>query len=462
MSLNFPNNPSVGDIYLAPNGVEYQFDGAKWVVNYNQDTLDDIDLQFVTDNGSVTTNGATFGGLTTHEAGVSVTGGDVSVGLGLYASSTTTLGVATDGNITARFGGILTQNYYGGISAYGRDMQGLGKNCFSVNGSINSWSNVGDGGAVSGFYTPLNSVSGAHPSAKVIGFNARTSGSASLVNGNTYAFYSNMGLNANQGGANNNWAFYSEGTAPNYFAGDMEFAGNTVYNVTALNGTNRDKFFSTSTFKCATGVSSNSGQGAFEVMAVNTGGGSNNAFVFTDTTGVDKAVMRGSIRISSSGTNYTETSDYRVKSNIVPLSSAVDLIKQLNPVSFDINGINRRGFIAHELQTVEPIAVDGVKDETEAIGTLTDWDGTELETEVIEPSAEELTYTEEVETDGVATTVTRTRTWTATGTRDVYQGVDQTKLIPLLTKALQEALERIEALEADHMTLMNTDNGGSY
>jgi hypothetical protein len=44
--------------------------------------------------------------------------------------------------------------------------------------------------------------------------------------------------------------------------------------------------------------------------------------------------------------------------------------------------------------------------------------------------------------------VTRTKTWTATGTQPVYQGVDQTKLIPLLTKALQEALERIEVLEA--------------
>ena len=43
--------------------------------------------------------------------------------------------------------------------------------------------------------------------------------------------------------------------------------------------------------------------------------------------------------------------------------------------------------------------------------------------------------------------VTRTKTWTATGTQPRYQGVDQTKLIPLLTKALQEALDKIETLE---------------
>ena len=82
-----------------------------------------------------------------------------------------------------------------------------------------------------------------------------------------------------------------------------------------------------------------------------------------------------------------------------------------------------------------------------AIGTLADYDGTVLETEVPEPDASELEYTEEVETDGVATMVSRTRTWTSTGTRPVYQGVDQTKLIPLLTKALQEALDKIEVLE---------------
>ena len=155
------------------------------------------------------------------------------------------------------------------------------------------------------------------------------------------------------------------------------------------------------------------------------------------------------------------TSDYRTKENIVDLPSATETIKSLRPVNFNYTwapGRTRPGFVAHELEEVLPVAVVGAKDATEAIGTLTDWDGTELETGVTEPLAEDLTYTEEVETDGVAQMVTRTRSWSATGTRDIYQGVDQTKLIPILTKALQEALERIEQLEADHATLMN--NGG--
>ena len=162
-------------------------------------------------------------------------------------------------------------------------------------------------------------------------------------------------------------------------------------------------------------------------------------------------IVDWSIKMDGSGGVVLESvSDHRVKENIVDLPSAVDVIKSLRPVNYNYtwaSGRTRPGFIAHELQETLPIAVTGAKDATEAIGTLADYDGTVIETEVTEPSVEELTYTEEVETDGVATTVTRTKTWSATGERDVYQGVDQTKLIPLLTKALQEALERIEALE---------------
>jgi hypothetical protein len=58
------------------------------------------------------------------------------------------------------------------------------------------------------------------------------------------------------------------------------------------------------------------------------------------------------------------------------------------------------GFLAHEVQAFVPEAVTGEKDE--------------------------------VDKDG----------------NPVYQGIDQSKLVPLLTAALQEALQKIEALEA--------------
>ena len=62
------------------------------------------------------------------------------------------------------------------------------------------------------------------------------------------------------------------------------------------------------------------------------------------------------------------------------------------------------------------------------------------EPELISPAAEEREPTYK--------TVTRQMSWTKTGDRDVMQGIDKSKLVPLLTAALQEALGRIEALEA--------------
>ena len=164
--------------------------------------------------------------------------------------------------------------------------------------------------------------------------------------------------------------------------------------------------------------------------------------------GPSTETQRGSITFNNTGgVSFNETSDYRTKTNVQPLPSVADIVKSLNPVSYSRAGCdNIKGFIAHELQEHVPQAVTGTKDEEEAIGTLADYDGTVLETEVTEPG--ELEYTEEVETDGVSTMVTRTRTWTPSGTRPVYQGIDQTKLIPLLTKALQEVMQKNEDLEA--------------
>ena len=62
------------------------------------------------------------------------------------------------------------------------------------------------------------------------------------------------------------------------------------------------------------------------------------------------------------------------------------------------------------------------------------------EPELISPAVEEREPTYK--------TVTRQMSWTKTSDRDVMQGIDQSKLVPLLTAALQEALGRIEALEA--------------
>ena len=89
------------------------------------------------------------------------------------------------------------------------------------------------------------------------------------------------------------------------------------------------------------------------------------------------------------------------------------------------------GFLAHEVSSIVPEAISGEKDATQDIGTIKDSKGNVIEENTIESEKGE------------------NQTWEKTGTENVYQQIDQSKLIPLLTKTLQEALTRIDTLEAE-------------
>ena len=118
----------------------------------------------------------------------------------------------------------------------------------------------------------------------------------------------------------------------------------------------------------------------------------------------------GGIYVHQGNTYYTNYSDYRLKDNVAPLTNASDIVANLNPVSYTMRynpETTHIGFLAHELQEHIPSAVGGTKDEVDDEGN------------------------------------------------PVYQNVDLSKMIPVLTAALQEALTtiddltaRIEALEA--------------
>ena len=111
----------------------------------------------------------------------------------------------------------------------------------------------------------------------------------------------------------------------------------------------------------------------------------------------------GSIFTSSSSTSYQTSSDHRLKEAIIDMTGAIARVKQLAPKQFnfiaDPDDTTVDGFLAHEAQAVVPEAVSGTHNE--------------------------------VDDDGNA----------------VMQGIDQSKLVPLLTGALQEAIAKIETLE---------------
>jgi hypothetical protein len=146
------------------------------------------------------------------------------------------------------------------------------------------------------------------------------------------------------------------------------------------------------------------------------------------------AATVGSITTNSSATAYNTSSDYRLKEDWQPLQGAITRLNQLKPVNFawKVDGGRVDGFLAHEVQEVVPEAVTGTKDEVASLGNVLDANGQVIQSGVLQP--------DELE-EG--------QTWTKTGERPVYQGIDQAKLVPLLTAAIQEQQAIIEQLKAD-------------
>jgi len=133
----------------------------------------------------------------------------------------------------------------------------------------------------------------------------------------------------------------------------------------------------------------------------------------------------GHIKTNGSATAYNTSSDYRLKTDAQPMAGASARVQELNPVNFEwlSDGTRVDGFLAHEAQAVVPEAVTGTQD------AMKD---------------EEYEVTPAVlDDEGNVTTEAEM------GTRSVpdYQGIDQSKLVPLLTAALQEALAKIESME---------------
>ena len=117
----------------------------------------------------------------------------------------------------------------------------------------------------------------------------------------------------------------------------------------------------------------------------------------------------GKIITDGSATSYNTSSDYRLKENVDYDFTALDRVAQLKPSRFNfISDADTTvdGFLAHEVQDIVPEAISGEKDGVDDEG------------------------------------------------HPEYQGIDQSKLVPLLTKAIQEQQTiiddlktRIEALE---------------
>ena len=101
-------------------------------------------------------------------------------------------------------------------------------------------------------------------------------------------------------------------------------------------------------------------------------------------------------------TTYATSSDARLKENIVDTSNGIERVKQLRPVQFNFIANKEEtmdGFLAQEAKNVVPVSVTGDPDAVDKDGNV------------------------------------------------IPMGMDNSKLVPILTKALQEAIAKIETLE---------------
>ena len=111
----------------------------------------------------------------------------------------------------------------------------------------------------------------------------------------------------------------------------------------------------------------------------------------------------GSISTSGSATAFNTSSDYRLKENVVPMQGAVNKLESIPVYHFNFKADPSKtvdGFLAHEVQAIISEAVTGDKDAVDEEGN------------------------------------------------PVYQGIDQSKLVPVLVGAVQELIQRVKVLEA--------------
>jgi len=136
----------------------------------------------------------------------------------------------------------------------------------------------------------------------------------------------------------------------------------------------------------------------------------------------------GGIDYSNSAVNYATSSDHRLKENVADMTGAITRVKALTPKRFNFiidPDTTVDGFLAHEAQTVVPEAVRGTHNEVET------W----TQQQIDDGDAPDGTSAGDNKLDGDGNTI------------PVMQGIDQSKLVPLLTGALQEAIAKIETLE---------------
>ena len=132
---------------------------------------------------------------------------------------------------------------------------------------------------------------------------------------------------------------------------------------------------------------------------------------------------QGSITINSGSVAFNTSSDYRLKENQTAITDGIDRIKQLKPYRFNFKAdpdTTVDGFFAHEVSSIVPEAITGEKDA--------------MHPDILYTADDELPEGKNIGDVKVATKINP-------------QGIDQSKLIPILVASIIELEARVKTLE---------------
>jgi len=239
-----------------------------------------------------------------------------------------------------------------------------------------------------------------------------TTGGSSTADDLTISNSGNMGITLRSTDSNYCNIFFSDGTS-----GDDEYRGAVQY----YHPTNFMRFLTDATERIRIDSGGNvgigtpypnnadSGDGGLQINPNISNGAPQVAFKRASTGNTSNAMVFvngnvgvGSISYTNGGTSYNTSSDYRLKENVTAISDGITRLKTLKPSRFNFKvdtDTTVDGFLAHEVSSIVPEAISGTKDAVDSAD------------------------------------------------KPIYQGIDQSKLVPLLTAALQEAIAKIEVLE---------------
>ena len=230
------------------------------------------------------------------------------------------------------------------------------------------------------------------------------------------------GITIASGTTNNGSLFFADGTSgASQYSGYIQYDQNNNAMSFGTNSAERMRIDSAGAIRLANTSMNidNSGNTATGLSVASTGvthiatSGNNTSLIIqrVSDTGTDYAVFFmygsagvGSITVNGSSTAYNTSSDYRLKENVTYDWDATTRLKQLKPARFNFIAdadTTVDGFLAHEAQAVVPEAITGTKDAVDADGN------------------------------------------------PVMQGIDQSKIVPLLVKTILELEARITALETE-------------